>query len=190
LVLRTIKIHDSQAIALSDRLASLSRGSTMPLKHLNLFITNFFLLLISTSANAQIEPPIPNIEIPNNSTLSNTSFSTPTLPLGDINQQGGIINNNGTLGQTNNCGRACINFYTDFSRNDFRFGANLSIPLFVPENELTSAQAKRTLYDVESEYIKTISEACQSKDFIRAELSVKGLARIWNRDYKSLSCGS
>ncbi|MEI3649155.1 MAG: hypothetical protein V6D39_04055 [Dolichospermum lemmermannii FEM_B0920] len=48
------------------------------------------------------------------------------------------------------------------------------------ENELTSDQAKRTLYDVESGYIKTISEACQSKDFIRAELSAKRVfEKLW-----------
>ena len=47
------------------------------------------------------------------------------------------------------------------------------------ENELTSDRAKRTLYDVESGYIKTISEACQSKDFIRAELSAKRVFEKW-----------
>ncbi|WP_434683818.1 hypothetical protein [Pseudanabaena minima] len=111
--------------------------------------------------------------------------------MGDLTQQG-IINNNGSLGQINNCGRACLNFYTDFSRNDSRFGVNLSIPLFAPENELSSAQSKRTLYDVESGYIKAISEACLAKDIIRAELNAKGLARVWNVDYKTLlrpSCG-
>jgi hypothetical protein len=112
--------------------------------------------------------------------------------LGDFNQQGGIINNNGSLGQTNSCGRSCVNFYTDFSRNDSRFGVNLSIPLSASENELNSAQSKLTLYNVESGYIKAISEACLAKDIIRAELSAKGLARVWNVDYKTLlrpSCG-
>ena len=167
----------------SDRLSPFSRGSTMPIKRINIFIATFFSLVIPSSVNAQIEQSIPDIQIPTNTT---------TIPLGDINQQGGIINNNGSLGQTNSCGRACINFYTDFSRNDSRFGVNLSIPLFAPENELTNAQSKRTLYEVESGYIKSISEACLAKDVIRAELSAKGLARVWNVDYKTLlrpSCG-
>ena len=135
----------------------------------------------------------PTLSIPQTQVPLNTSNFIPSTnyPLGDLTQQG-IINNNGSLGQTNNCGRACINFYTDFSRNDSRFGVNLSIPLSAPENELTSAQSKRTLYEVESGFIKAISEACLAKDIIRAELSAKGLARIWNIDYKTLlrpSCG-
>ena len=151
-------------------------------KHTNIFGIALFLLIIPTPINAQIEQAIPNIQIPTNTT---------TIPL-DINQQGGIINNNGSLGQTNNCGRSCINFYTDFSRNDSRFGVNLSIPLSEPSNELTSAQSKLTLYTVETGFIKAISEACLAKDIIRAELNAKGLARVWNVDYKTLlrpSCG-
>ena len=120
-------------------------------KHTNIFVVTFVLLIIPTSVNAQIEQTIPNIQIPTN---------TNTIPLGDINQQGGIINNNGSLGQTNSCGRSCVNFYTDFSRNDSRFGVNLSIPLSEPSNELATAQSKRTLYEVESGFIKAISEAC------------------------------
>ncbi len=141
-------------------------------------------------AQAQTDPTlsVPQTQIPFNT--SNFIPST-NYPLGDLTQQG-IINNNGSLGQTNSCGRACVYFYTDFSRNDARFGAGINIPLFAPENELTSAQSKKTLYDVESGYIKAIADACQSKDLIRAELSAKGLARIWNVDYKTLlrpSCG-
>jgi len=162
------------------------------LKLLKVFYTTAILLLIAIPANAQVDTNIPNPQFPNSSTFPNTGFVAPTLPLGDINQQGGIINNNGALGQQNSCGRACFGIYTDFSRNDSRFGVNLSIPLFAPENELTSAQSKKTLYDVESGYIKTISEACLAKDIVKAELSAKGLARIWNVDYKTLfrpSCG-
>jgi len=146
-------------------------------KHTNIFGIALFLLIIPTPVNAQIEQAIPNIQIPTNTTA---------IPLGDINQQGGIINNNGSLGQTNSCGRSCINFYTDFSRNDSRFGVNLSIPLSEPSNELSSAQSKRTLYEVEAGFIKAISEACLAKDIIRAELNAKGLARVWNVDYKTL----
>jgi len=146
-------------------------------KHTNIFGIALFLLIIPTPVNAQIEQAIPNIQIPTNTTA---------IPLGDINQQGGIINNNGSLGQTNSCGRSCVNFYTDFSRNDSRFGVNLSIPLSEPSNELTTAQSKRTLYEVESGFIKAISEACLAKDIIRAELNAKGLARVWNVDYKTL----
>ncbi|MDK2408585.1 hypothetical protein QHH11_09915 [Aphanizomenon sp. PH219] len=161
------------------------------------------LLIHPTIAKAQVEEisvnqqptQIPTGVLNNASNLytSPTNYPSPTTyPYSDITQQGGIINNNGTLGQINNCGRACINFYTDFSRNDYRFGANLSIPLFAPENEITSAQSKKTLYDVEMGYIKSIADACQAKDRIRVELSAKGLARIWNLDYKTLlhpSCG-
>jgi len=151
-------------------------------KYTNIFAISFFLIIIPTGVNAQIEQTIPNTQIPTNTT---------TIPL-DINQQGGIINNNGSLGQTNNCGRSCINLYTDFSRNDYRFGINLSIPLSETSNELTTAQSKRTLYEIESGFIKAISEACLAKDIIRAELNAKGLARVWDVDYKTLlrpSCG-
>ncbi len=159
--------------------------------------TSVALLLYPAKVKAQFDPNFINqqtpqspVNIPNNT--SNINIPTSTFPLGDFNQQGGIINNNGSLGQTNNCGRSCINFYTDFSRNDSRFGVNLSIPLSEPSNELSTAQSKRTLYDVESGFIKGISEACLAKDIIRAELNAKGLARVWNVDYKTLlrpSCG-
>ena len=146
----------------------------------------FYPLNVQAQVDANFS--IPEAQVP----LNTASFIPSTsYPFADINQQG-IINNNGSLGQTNSCGRACINFYTDFSRNDSRFGVNLSIPLSTPENELTSAQSKRTLYDVESGYIKAISEACLAKDVIRAELNAKGLARVWSVDYKTLlrpSCG-
>lgn len=161
----------------------------MSLNHFDIFITVFVLLLIPVSVNAQENQNIPQPQIPLNNSTFNPSMN---YPLGDVNQQGGIINNNGLSGQQINCGKACIYFYTDFSKNDARFGAGINIPLFAPENELTTAQSRKTLYDVESGYIKSIAEACQTKDIIRAELSAKGLARIWNVDYKTLlrpSCG-
>ena len=168
-------------------------------KILPIFATGLALILAQPSiAQSQFDPNLLNqtpTEDPNS--ISNPNISPAnypsSLPLGDINQQGGIINNNnGTSGQQINCGRACLYFYTDFSKNDARFGAGINIPLFAPENEFTSAQSKKTLYDVESGYIKTISEACIAKDIVKAELSAKGLARIWNVDYKTLlrpSCG-
>ncbi|MBD2175327.1 hypothetical protein H6F42_00155 [Pseudanabaena sp. FACHB-1998] len=159
--------------------------------------TSVTLLLYPAKIQAQFDPNLINQQIPqslvdspNNS--PNINIPTSNFPLGDINQQGGIINNNGLSGQQINCGRACLYFYSDFSKNDARFGAGINIPLFAPENELTTAQSKKTLYDVESGYIKSISEACQTKDIVRAELSAKGLARIWQVDYKTLlrpSCG-
>lgn len=169
----------------------------MKRKIISILSTSATLLIQVETTLAQFDPNLINqIPTENSSSISNPNIP-PTnypssLPLGDINQQGGIINNNGSLGSQNSCGRACFGVYTDFSRNDFRFGVNLSIPLFTPENELTSAQSKKTLYDVESGYIKTISEACLAKDIVKAELSAKGLARIWNVDYKTLlrpSCG-
>ena len=160
----------------------------MPLKHSYVSITASILLLIPISVKAQVEQTIPQPQIPVNNSTLNPSIN---YPLGDLTQQG-IINNNGSLGQTNNCGRACINFYSDFSRNDSRFGVNLNIPLSEPSNELIRSQSKRTLYEVESGYIKSISDACQVKDSIRAELSAKALGRIWGVEYKTLlrpSCG-
>jgi hypothetical protein len=160
----------------------------MLLKHSHISMTASILLLIPISVSAQEEQTIPQSQIPLNNSTLNPSIN---YPLGDLTQQG-IINNNGSLGQTNSCGRSCINFYTDFSRNDSRFGVNLSIPLSEPSNELSNAQSKRTLYEVESGFIKAISEACLAKDIIRAELNAKGLARVWNVDYKTLlrpSCG-
>ncbi|WP_148279043.1 hypothetical protein [Anabaena sp. 90] len=55
--------------------------------------------------------------------------------------------------------------------------------------QLVDIQKQRSESEIGRDYIKMISEACQAKDSIRAELSAKGLARIWNVDYKSLSCG-
>jgi len=170
----------------------------MQLKHLSFLAASATLLIQAETALAQSDPNLLNqtpTENPNS--ISNPNIPPAnypsSIPLGDINQQGGIINNNnGVLGQQINCGRACLYFYTDFSKNDARFGAGINIPLFAPENELTGAQSKKTLYDVESGYIKTISEACLAKDIVKAELSAKGLARIWNVDYKTLlrhSCG-
>ncbi len=164
----------------------------MKRKIISILSTSATLIIQTETALAQFDPNLINqtpTESPNS--ISNPNIPPAnypsSLPLGDINQQGGIINNNnGTLGQQINCGRACLYFYTDFSKNDARFGAGINIPLFAPENELTSAQSKKTLYDVESGYIKAIADACQSKDLMRAELSAKGLARIWNVDYKTL----
>lgn len=169
----------------------------MKLKCLSYILASATLIIQAETAFAQFDPNFIN-QTPTGTPSSISNPNIPptnyplSIPLGDINQQGGIINNNGSLGSQNSCGRACFGIYTDFSRNDSRFGVNLSIPLSTPENELTSAQSKRTLYDVESGYIKAISDACQSKDSMRAELSAKGLARIWNVDYKTLlrpSCG-
>ena len=58
--------------------------------------------------------------------------------------------------------------------------------------QLIDIQKQRSESEITSNYIKAISDACQVKDSIRAELSAKGLARIWNVDYKTLirpSCG-
>jgi hypothetical protein len=59
--------------------------------------------------------------------------------------------------------------------------------------QLIDIQKQRSESEIASNYIKAIADACQAKDSIRAELSAKGLARIWNVDYKTLlhpSCGS
>jgi len=154
------------------------------------FILSIAITVVSSFYSNAVQAQSAQQNIQNPTDLSNLIPPTnPTFPYGDINQQGGIINN-GINGQSN-CGRACLGFYTDFSRNDTRFGINLSIPLSAPENEVTSAQAKRTLYDVEAGYIKGIAEACQSKDYLRAELNAKGLARVWSiTDPKALLSNS
>ena len=59
--------------------------------------------------------------------------------------------------------------------------------------QLIDIQKQRSESEIASNYIKAIADACQAKDSIRSELSAKGLARIWNVDYKTLlhpSCGS
>ncbi|WP_143046350.1 hypothetical protein [Trichormus sp. NMC-1] len=58
--------------------------------------------------------------------------------------------------------------------------------------QLVDIQKQRSESEITSNYIKIIADACQAKDLIRAELNAKGLARIWNVDYKTLlhpSCG-
>ncbi len=58
--------------------------------------------------------------------------------------------------------------------------------------QLVNIQKQRSESEIVTNYIKAISEACQAKDSIRAELTAKALGRIWNIDYKTLlnpSCG-
>ena len=58
--------------------------------------------------------------------------------------------------------------------------------------ELINIQKQRSESEIATTYIKSISDACQAKDSMRAELSAKALGRIWNVDYKTLlrpSCG-
>ena len=58
--------------------------------------------------------------------------------------------------------------------------------------QLVDIQKQRSESEIATNYIKAISDACQTKDSIRAELSAKALGRIWNVDYKTLlrpSCG-
>jgi hypothetical protein len=121
----------------------------MQLKYLSFIFASTILIIQAEAALAQFDPNFINqtpTENPNsisNPNIPSNSYPS-SLPLGDINQQGRIINNNnGTSGQQINCGRACIYFYTDFSKNDARFGAGINIPLFTPENELTTAQSKK-----------------------------------------------
>jgi hypothetical protein len=52
--------------------------------------------------------------------------------------------------------------------------------------QVIDIQKQRSESEIATNYIKAIADACQSKDAIRAELSAKGLARIWNVDYKTL----
>jgi len=52
--------------------------------------------------------------------------------------------------------------------------------------QLVDIQKQRSESEIAINYIKLISDACQVKDSIRVELSAKGLARIWNVDYKTL----
>ncbi len=58
--------------------------------------------------------------------------------------------------------------------------------------QLVDIQKQRSESEIATNYIKAISDACQARDSIRAELSAKALGRIWNVDYKTLlrpSCG-
>ncbi len=58
--------------------------------------------------------------------------------------------------------------------------------------QLVDIQKQRSESEIATTYIKSIADACQAKDSIRAELSAKALGRIWNVDYKTLlrpSCG-
>ena len=97
--------------------------------------TSVTLLLYPAKLQAQSDPNLINqqtpqspVNIPNYT--PNINIPTSNFPLGDINQQGGIINNNGLSGQQINCGKSSLYFYSDFSRNDARFGAGINIPLF------------------------------------------------------------
>ncbi len=47
-------------------------------------------------------------------------------------------------------------------------------------------QRQRNEFEIISNYTKQISEACQARNFITAELNARGLARILNVDYKVL----
>lgn len=52
--------------------------------------------------------------------------------------------------------------------------------------QLVNIQQQRSESEIASNYIKTIADACQNKDIVRAELTAKALGRIWNVDYKTL----
>lgn len=52
--------------------------------------------------------------------------------------------------------------------------------------QMMDMQRQRNEAEISSNYIKLISEACQARNFITAELNARGLARIWNQDYKVL----
>lgn len=58
--------------------------------------------------------------------------------------------------------------------------------------QLIDIQKQRSESEIATNYIKSISDACQAKDSIRAELNAKALGRIWNVNYKTLlnpNCG-
>lgn len=52
--------------------------------------------------------------------------------------------------------------------------------------QLVTIQQQRSESEISSNYIKIIADACQNKDIIRAELTAKALARIWQVDYQTL----
>jgi hypothetical protein len=52
--------------------------------------------------------------------------------------------------------------------------------------QMVDMQRQRNEFEIANNYIKLIKEACQARDFITAELTARGLARIWNEDYKDL----
>jgi hypothetical protein len=92
--------------------------------------------------------------------------------------------NNGINGTTGNQIEAVIGMIHSFNSPD-QTNADTN-------RQLVDIQKQRSESEITSNYIKAISDACQSKDSIRAELSAKALARIWNVDYKTLlrpSCG-
>lgn len=116
----------------------------------------------------------------------------PSDPLiyGDINQQGGIINNGF---QAVNCGNAC--FYSYFEINklqtfsgeniETKLGVGINVPLSNANSSLTQAQADQIKNQDAHTYIDALNTACQAKNFFAVELNARGLARIWGINYQT-----
>ena len=130
-----------------------------------------------------------------------TLLQTGTNNFANVNSNVGILNypncngscafgilrtspSNGINGTTGNQIEAVIGVIHSFNSPD-QTNADTN-------RQLIDIQKQRSESEIATNYIKAISDACQAKDSIRAELSAKALGRIWNVDYKTLlrpSCG-
>ena len=130
-----------------------------------------------------------------------TLLQTGTNNFANVNSNVGILNypncngscafgilrtspSNGINGTTGNQIEAVIGVIHSFNSPD-QTNADTN-------RQLIDIQKQRSESEIATNYIKAISDACQAKDSIRAELSAKALGRIWNVDYETLlrpSCG-
>lgn len=153
----------------------------------------------TTGDSSVITPPIQNAGL---LTVTPTTLQqSGTNNYANVNSNVGLLNypncngscvfgilrtspSNGINGTTGNQIEAVIGVIHSFNSPD-QTNADTS-------RQLVDIQKQRSESEIATTYIKSISDACQAKDSIRAELSAKALGRIWNVDYKTLlrpSCG-
>jgi hypothetical protein len=156
----------------------------------------------ATAGDSSVASPTPTIQNAGALTVTPTTLQqTGTNNYANVNSTVGTLNypscngscafgilrtspSNGINGTTGNQIEAVIGVIHSFNSPD-QTNADTN-------RQLVDIQKQRSESEITSNYIKAISDACQAKDSIRAELSAKGLARIWNVDYKTLirpSCG-
>jgi hypothetical protein len=155
-----------------------------------------------TTQDSSVTSTSPTIQNAGALTVTPTTLlQTGTNNFANVNSNVGVLNypncngscafgilrtspSNGINGTTGNQIEAVIGVIHSFNSPD---QANADT-----NRQLVDIQKQRSESEIATNYIKAISDACQARDSIRAELSAKALGRIWNVDYKTLlrpSCG-
>ena len=163
----------------------------------------------SAAGSSDPQPPIDpsSVASPTIQNAGALTITPTTLQQTGTNNYANVNSSTGTLNAPN-CAVSCIyGVFRTSPTNNFngtvgnQIEAVFGIIYSFNSPDQTNADTNRQLVDIQKQrseseiatsYIKAISDACQAKDSIRAELTAKALGRIWNVDYKTLlrpSCG-